>query len=67
MRRRTSFDGFYLITHDHMVNLHLSYIAKIDFLGSATKCAFGQWIEQEFSVLIEFDRDHVYIKYLQTV
>jgi hypothetical protein len=50
-----------------MVNLHLSYIAKIDFLSSATKCAFGYWIEQKFSVLIEIDRDHVYIEYLQAV
>ncbi len=67
MRRRTSFDCFYLILHDHMVNLHLSYIAKIDFLCGATKCAFGYWIEQEFSVLVELDGNHIYIEDLKAV
>jgi len=50
-----------------MVNLHLSYITKIDFLCSATECALRYRIEQKFSVLIEIDGDHVYIEYLQAI
>jgi hypothetical protein len=50
-----------------VINLYLSLIAEIDFLGGATECAFGNRIEQEFALLVELDGDHVYIEDIQAV
>jgi hypothetical protein len=67
IRRLSGFGFFYLFEHHHLLDLHLTYIAKIDFLGSAAKGAFGDWIEKKIFLLIKFDRDHVNIEYLQAV
>lgn len=50
-----------------MVNLDLSFIAKIDFICGATKSAFWDRIKKKIFMFVELNRDHINIENLQTV
>jgi hypothetical protein len=55
IRRLPGFSFFYLFEHHHLLDLHLSLIAKVDFLGSAAKGAFGDWIEKKIFMFVELN------------